>query len=103
VKYVTKPFEVEAIRFTGHNWHELKVFTGFHEIEARSGYTMSNFLPAKEMWPFPPAGIVAVVWDDIHSTWVGVREDDYIIKGMKGEFYPCDPEVFHTKYEEAHE
>ena len=24
---------------------------------------------------------------------------DYIIKGVKGEFYPCKPDVFHKKYE----
>lgn len=24
---------------------------------------------------------------------------DYIIKGLKGEFYPCKPDVFHEKYE----
>lgn len=25
--------------------------------------------------------------------------DCYIIKGIKGEFYPCDPEIFHATYE----
>ena len=24
---------------------------------------------------------------------------DYIIKGLKGEFYPCKPDVFEKKYE----
>lgn len=24
---------------------------------------------------------------------------DFIIKGLKGEFYPCKPEIFHMKYE----
>ena len=26
---------------------------------------------------------------------------DYIIKGVKGEFYPCKPDVFALTYEEA--
>ena len=26
---------------------------------------------------------------------------DYIIKGLKGELYPCKPDVFEKKYEEA--
>jgi len=29
------------------------------------------------------------------------RPDDYIIKGVKGEFYPCDPDIFHETYEEV--
>lgn len=24
---------------------------------------------------------------------------DYIIKGIKGEFYPCKPDIFHASYE----
>lgn len=24
---------------------------------------------------------------------------DYIIKGVKGEFYPCKPDIFHATYE----
>lgn len=26
---------------------------------------------------------------------------DYIIKGVKGEFYPCKPDIFELTYEEA--
>ena len=26
---------------------------------------------------------------------------DYIIKGVKGEFYPCKPDIFKLTYEEA--
>lgn len=25
--------------------------------------------------------------------------DDYIIKGVKGEFYPCKPDIFEETYE----
>lgn len=27
------------------------------------------------------------------------NEDDYIIKGVKGEFYPCKPDIFEMTYE----
>ena len=26
---------------------------------------------------------------------------DFVIKGLRGEFYPCKPDVFHKKYEEV--
>lgn len=28
-----------------------------------------------------------------------VNKDDYIIKGVHGEFYPCKPDIFHKTYE----
>lgn len=28
---------------------------------------------------------------------------DYIIKGVKGEFYPCKPDIFYATYEEVTE
>jgi hypothetical protein len=28
-------------------------------------------------------------------------EGDYIIKGVKGEFYPCKPDIFETTYEKV--
>lgn len=37
-------------------------------------------------------------------TLEGVMEvsiGDYVIKGLRGEFYPCKPDVFELKYEEA--
>lgn len=38
------------------------------------------------------------------ETLEGVMEasvGDYIIKGVKGEFYPCKPDIFETTYEEV--
>ena len=28
-------------------------------------------------------------------------ENDWIIKGVKGEFYPCKPDIFEATYEEV--
>jgi hypothetical protein len=30
-------------------------------------------------------------------------EGDYIIKGVKGEFYPCKPDIFELTYEEVND
>jgi hypothetical protein len=32
-----------------------------------------------------------------------VNKGDYIIKGVKGEFYPCKPDIFKLTYDEAGE
>lgn len=39
------------------------------------------------------------------NTLEGVIEaypEDYIIKGVKGEIYPCKPDIFEQTYEEVH-
>lgn len=32
---------------------------------------------------------------------MSANEGDYIIKGISGEFYPCNPDIFHKTYEEV--
>lgn len=32
---------------------------------------------------------------------IKASENDYIIKGIQGEFYPCKPDIFHQTYEKV--
>jgi len=87
IKVRKKPVEVEAVLFDGENYTELSEFTGdkfFHVIEEDRG---------------DDPDIIAEVYDKLHSTWVGVKKGQYIIKGLKGEFYPHDGELFWEAYE----
>lgn len=34
---------------------------------------------------------------------ITASEDDYIIKGIQGEFYPCKPDIFNASYEKVEE
>jgi hypothetical protein len=43
----------------------------------------------------------AQVYDKLHDTWISVADGQWIVRGAKGEFYPCDDETFHWKYEEV--
>lgn len=45
--------------------------------------------------------ITAEVYDELHDTWVGVKNGDYIIKGLQGEFYPHDEALFPHAYIES--
>jgi hypothetical protein len=88
-KFKTKPFIIEALLFTGENEDEIKKMCG------------------ADFWLLDPInhdqideGIIAEVFDKLHSTWVGVKAGQWIIKGQKGEFYPCDPDIFDAKYED---
>lgn len=76
-KYKTKPCEIEAIRWTGKNIIELLDW-----------------------------GQGKILWNDVDDLFIDTLEgrmkaniNDYIIKGLRGEFYPCKPDVFEKKYE----
>jgi len=45
--------------------------------------------------------IHAQVWDRLHSTWVGVKPGMWIVRGIRGEFYPIDDGVLADTYEEV--
>lgn len=83
MRYKTKPFEVDAVKFDGINGPELLEFTegGFNVLDN------------------PEYNIAAEVYDYLHQTWIGVRVGDYIIRASEQECYPCDPQVFEAKYE----
>ena len=53
---------------------------------------------------FENAGIhdVSLLIDTLEGTHRANR-GDYIIKGIKGELYPCKPEIFEATYEEVND
>lgn len=99
MKYRTKPFEIEAIQFTGTNFGEVQAFCGVRSARWNPDVDIQNFEHAGTYASWEDEEIVAEVYDYLHSTWVGVRAGDYIIRGSREEYYPCDPFVFNSKYE----
>lgn len=41
------------------------------------------------------------VWDYLHQTWVKFEIGDWIIRGIKGELYPCKDDIFKATYEKV--
>lgn len=84
-KYRKKPVEIEAVQFfdTTESIMELSDFIGY---EIRIDYKDKNnpILRIKTL-------------EGIMKASVG----DYIIKGVKGEFYPCKPDIFEATYEKV--
>ena len=88
-RFRKKPVEIEAVQWNGDNFRAVHDFTG------EQFYTLGP----DERDEDPDA--TAQVFDELHSTWVLVYDGDWIIKGIKGEFYPCRDEVFQETYEEV--
>ena len=93
-KYVKKPVEVEAIQLKEDNIIEVFDFLdGANYKETKSAEELEDFSKA----------MLEQVYIEI-ETLEGIMKasfGDYIIKGIKGEFYPCKPDIFQSTYEEV--
>lgn len=78
MKYRKKPITIEAVQWTGENIKEIEHFT--------RGKTRYN------LW------LDTFEIKTLEGTMIA-NVDDYIIKGVKGEFYPCKPYIFKQTYE----
>jgi hypothetical protein len=89
LKYRKKPVVIEAVQWTGSNVDEvLGIFLG--SIEARRSDFRSHGRGDL------PGGIIHI--DTLEGTMNAIP-GDWIIKGVKGEFYPCKPDIFEATYE----
>lgn len=77
MRFRKKPVEVEALRYTGDNYEEISWYLGYE--------------PEKLNYP---VGIRILTLEGSHIASPG----DWIIKGVKGEFYPCKPDIFKETY-----
>lgn len=78
-KYKKKPVVIEAIQYTGANVQEIIDFT---EGKAFKNGGKSDYMTIPTL-------------EGDHTATAG----DFIIKGIKGEFYPCKPDVFEGSYD----
>lgn len=88
-KFRTRIVEIEAERFDGYNFPKLHNWTdgNFRQANIKSSNDEGLELTGE-------------VFDKLHHTWIGVAPGQWIVRGVKGEYYPCDNETFRWKYEE---
>lgn len=80
MNYRKKPRIVQAVQFTGANLEELRAFVPEEFRDNRIGR---------------PLGIVTL------EGIMHISKGDWIIRGIKGEYYPCKPDVFEATYEKV--
>ena len=105
-QYRKKPVVIEAVRWRGYN-------SNLDTAEAPEWEPLPDWLPKplpKCKWgqnsrcPAQPGEILR----DGEFIYIGTLEGemcaapgDWIIRGVKGEIYPCKPDIFATTYEKA--
>jgi hypothetical protein len=77
IMYRKKPVLIEAMRLTPLNIEDVEAFVG------------------GDAGMHPEGGLVIATLEGPMRARIGW----YIIKGVNGEFYPCDPDVFAKTYE----
>ena len=83
-KFVKKPVIVEAIQYNGINITEIESFIG----AKLPSVWVSAWLSVEDTQL-----VIPTLEGDMK-----VSKGDYVIKGIKGEFYPCKPDVFKSTY-----
>ena len=83
MRFRKKPVIIEAIQWTGNN----------RNLEAIRQFMKPNY-PARGTETRPDCLIIHTLEGD-HRADIG----DWIIRGIKGEFYPCKPDIFEQTYE----
>ena len=78
-KYRKKPVVIEAVQWNGTNVDEVADFMGRSAV----------MTDGDDRFHIPT--LEGDIW---------ASEGDFIIKGVKGEFYPCKPDIFYMTYEE---
>ena len=82
MKYRKKPVEIDAIQWVSDNIEQVYEMLGDNLIinTDKDKDEVKHFINTLE-------GKMEMSWGD------------YIIKGVKGEFYPCKPDIFELTYE----
>lgn len=79
-KYCKKPVTIEAIVYDGSNKVAVQQFMECYLDENTINKKLKIPTLEGDMW---------------------ANQGDYIIKGVKGEFYPCKPDIFADTYDEV--
>lgn len=91
-KYIKKPVAIEAVEWKGDNLLEVIRFTGQHA--SAMGMRWGDYEDLVK-----DKGLKIFTLEGNMNADIG----DMIIKGIKGEHYPCKPDIFQATYYTAEE
>lgn len=84
MKFRKKPVVIEAVQYDGANYAEIEAFVREPIAQRLNAIEKPD----------------ALLFDTLEGTMAAIP-GDWIIRGVKGELYPCKPDVFEATYEAA--
>ena len=88
-QYRKKPVVVEAMQFQVHKGWQVEQWSDGNAINSPILEPSDDDPTGEYLQIKTPEGVMTAI------------PGDYIIKGVKGEFYPCKPDIFEMTYEEV--
>jgi len=95
LKFGKKPVIIEAVKWTGDNYKEMQNFT-------RDNSSLNRHIGGDEKGNGFPQMYEELIIHTLEGDF-RVSKGDWIIKGIKGEFYLCKPDIFQQTYEKVNE
>jgi len=86
-QYRKKPIVIEAIQWNGNNFDDIENFAN-KKVRYYSTWDINEYIEDRST-------LLIYTLEGTMIASVG----DFIIKGVKGEFYPCKPDIFEATYE----
>lgn len=90
MKYRKKPVVIDAIRWGGGDCSDVEKFCG-HNF-GRADVREISWLGTDDKEHL-------IIWNSLESQWLCCPVGHWIIRGIKGELYPCENEVFEATCE----
>ena len=88
-QFEKKPVIIDAVQYNNRNRDEIESFVGCEldqKLESETAYLAGKGAPIFSIFIETSEGVMKAM------------PNDWIIKGIKGEFYPCKPDIFDLTY-----
>ena len=95
--FTKRPVTIEAVQLNWRNWGAVCAFLDGVISENNPGRSSSEYSDTCGELGGPWIEITIPTLEGDHIA----KHGDWIIKGVKGEFYPCKPDIFAATYEPA--
>lgn len=97
-KFRKKPVIIEAVQLRWDTWDEMCEFAGVGKLE--DGKPSGCYVDELGNSTMSVTEILGLQIPTLEGLMLGVQ-NDWIIKGVQGELYPCKPDIFEQTYEEV--
>ena len=98
-RYRKRPVVVEAVQFVPEDWMEMRLFANVGNLAEGKAQACYIDADGNEHASWVGRGFPGGLWLPTLEGVMLARLGDYVIKGVKGELYPCKPDIFEATYE----
>ena len=95
--YRKRPVVIQAVQWVGSNLREVTEFIDGQKVETPTEISRHKWYDYEEL--IRREGLIIKTLEGQHIATL----NDFIIKGVRGEFYPCKPDIFRETYEEVND